>query len=613
MFHRCAVTVLLVWLLAQPSANAADLWVDVNNPECPGDGSSESPFCRIQDAIDIASNGDTILIRPGTYEGSLSVLEKSLSMRAAEGVAEAVITGGFPALTASGSRDLRFTGLTFRSSGGPNSGIMEIRDSTVSLEDCCVTDGISFGGGGGGGINATRSTLHLVDCRFERNRAAYTHWGGAIALTYGAITATRCAFRSNTVGGQRSFFGYGGAISAFNSNDCRLEECTFEENSSAGFGGAVFFFRSDATITNCTFLRNEAWSGYQISQSAEGGGVCCSESDVRIYRSFFCGNTVRQGSGGAAFGGGVHGATLLESSVICHNSVETDPLFDLRGSALGGGASAVTLVANSHLASNETYSSNGGAGGGVSNSSAVACTIVANVARGSAGLGGGSWASSVQSTILWNNEPDQYSDAEICYSNVMGGAPGVGNIDADPLFLGLDDYRLSCKSPCVDAGQVDAPLTLPLLDASGLNYRVIGPRIDMGAYEVGLQWSSRLQHKGGRTRLAFEAGSPVWDPKTLATVFISLQEAPVGGGLELPDGTGRRLGLAPDIAFRLWLTLPQKHRTTSLRGCEGAITQSFGLPPGLPSGLRLFDGGIARDETTGDFISVSNVGSVLFD
>jgi hypothetical protein len=42
----------------------------------------------------------------------------------------------------------------------------------------------------------------------------------------------------------------------------------------------------------------------------------------------------------------------------------------------------------------------------------------------------------------------------ISYCDVQGGWEGVGNIDADPLFVDPDngDYRLSPGSPCIDAG-----------------------------------------------------------------------------------------------------------------------------------------------------------------
>jgi len=46
------------------------------------------------------------------------------------------------------------------------------------------------------------------------------------------------------------------------------------------------------------------------------------------------------------------------------------------------------------------------------------------------------------------------------YSDVQGGWPGTGNIDADPVFVGPynEDFHLRWRSPCIDAGDPASPL-----------------------------------------------------------------------------------------------------------------------------------------------------------
>ncbi|MEP0845626.1 MAG: hypothetical protein HRF50_02270 [Phycisphaerae bacterium] len=89
------------------------------------------------------------------------------------------------------------------------------------------------------------------------------------------------------------------------------------------------------------------------------------------------------------------------------------------------------------------------------------------------------------------------------YSNIQGGWPGEGNIDADAQFVDPDgaddipeneddDYRLLPASPCIDAGDVDAPAGA--FDVNGAPRVVDHPghfnaggwpaAIDMGAYET---------------------------------------------------------------------------------------------------------------------------------
>lgn len=102
------------------------------------------------------------------------------------------------------------------------------------------------------------------------------------------------------------------------------------------------------------------------------------------------------------------------------------------------------------------------------------------------------------SVWLWNNDT---STANIYYSDVNAGWPGTGNINADPLFMGTDDFRLQANSPCIDAGSNNlVPADITDIDDDGntaepIPFDIAGhPRIadgngdgvavvDMGAYE----------------------------------------------------------------------------------------------------------------------------------
>jgi len=60
---------------------------------------------------------------------------------------------------------------------------------------------------------------------------------------------------------------------------------------------------------------------------------------------------------------------------------------------------------------------------------------------------------------------------------------GEGCIDADPLFVGVDDLRLSPDSPCIDAGDNTA-LPSDITTALDGNPRFINGKVDMGAFEA---------------------------------------------------------------------------------------------------------------------------------
>ena len=120
----------------------------------------------------------------------------------------------------------------------------------------------------------------------------------------------------------------------------------------------------------------------------------------------------------------------------------------------------------------------------------------------------------VTSTILWGNtatsgdqvylEPETNSGVSISYSNIKGGWPGTGNIDADPLFVDEGyyydggtpddptddvwiggDLRLQSPSLCINTGDPGYVPTVGETDLDGHARELCG-RVDMGTYESGI-------------------------------------------------------------------------------------------------------------------------------
>jgi nitrous oxidase accessory protein NosD len=135
-----STTLTALTLAAAFTVQAADLHV-------PAD------YATIQEAVDAASNGDTIHIAPGVYAGQTTITEKKLSLigqpgailRAVPGMAR--IWGSDPWVSVLGIRhysDVDIRGLTFEGerlavSGGDNfSGVLYF-DSAGSVEECRFT------------------------------------------------------------------------------------------------------------------------------------------------------------------------------------------------------------------------------------------------------------------------------------------------------------------------------------------------------------------------------------------------------------------------------------------------------------------------------------------
>ena len=129
------------------------------------------------------------------------------------------------------------------------------------------------------------------------------------------------------------------------------------------------------------------------------------------------------------------------------------------------------------------------------------CVLSANTATvdGGAMYNDGSYPVVVNS-ILWDNVPNEMTNVSsvptVNYSDVEGGFVGVGNVNADPLFVDPQTgyFSIGAGSPCIDAGDNRAAAGWNPLDYGG-NPRFyddpatvdkgVGPApiIDIGLYE----------------------------------------------------------------------------------------------------------------------------------
>ncbi|MHC4911609.1 MAG: S8 family serine peptidase, partial [Planctomycetota bacterium] len=272
-----------------------------------------------------------------------------------------------------------------------------------------------------------------------------------------------------------------------------------------GIGGAISCEGSGPTITNCIIIENSAgW---------DGGGINNINSSPTITNCTFTGNAAVGNDGGAI-------NNEVSSPTITNCTFTGNSAYDW-GGAIRNIVDSYPTITNCSFAGNS--SDDGGAmfyyDG--SNPTIIHCTFVGNSARNGNALACDSWVirNNIQVTNcifsdggseIHNNDN---SAITIGYSNIEGGWPGEGNIDADPCFvrpgywadandtdtlLGPGhpnavwingDYHLLRTSPCVDAGK-DAgvytdiegnirPFDFPRVDNNGDL-----PDFDMGAYEL---------------------------------------------------------------------------------------------------------------------------------
>ncbi len=245
----------------------------------------------------------------------------------------------------------------------------------------------------------------------------------------------------------------GGGIRCLSSSPT-IRNSIIKENHADGNGGGMYIYRSDPTIIDCEFRRNNA-SDY-LPPMWTGGAMYNYESSPRVVRCRFTGN-LANGCGG-----------MLNSSYS--SPTVANCVFSRNRSSQGCGGmlnylSSHVMVINCVFSENE-----GGQVGGMYNSESS--PVITNC-------------------IFWGNLPSEIKNyygsyPVVTYSNVRDGYAGEGNTDTDPLFRDppVDDYHLmavacgdSTDSPCIDTGHPDSLDTV--LDCEhGLGT----VRCDMGAY-----------------------------------------------------------------------------------------------------------------------------------
>jgi hypothetical protein len=213
-------------------------------------------------------------------------------------------------------------------------------------------------------------------------------------------------------------------------------------------GGGMFIISGSPSLSNLSFSNNTA--------SYNGGGLINVQGSPVLNLVAFSGNTVGYAGGGM---------DNSQGSPVLNNVTFTGNTATHYGGGMENSTSSPTL-------NNVTFSGNTapqGSGMYNINSSSVV----------------------VRNSILWGNTPDQIfndltSSATVSFSDVQGGYPGTGNLNADPRIGPLETYGgatpvlpLLPGSAAIDAGE-DATCTPG--DQRGVS-RPQGTHCDIGAFE----------------------------------------------------------------------------------------------------------------------------------
>ena len=333
-----------------------------------------------------------------------------------------------------------------------------------------------------------------------------------------------------------------------------VEDTVLVTNGIYARGGCVVYGANRVAITNPMTVRSVNGPKETIiqGQGPMGGTTvrCVYVSDGATLVGFTLTNGFTQTDGG---GGGIYcdfQAGIVSNCILTGNSAGN-----------GGGACNGTLF-NCTLTGNSAELD----GGGTYNSRLYNCTLIGNSAQV---MGGGSYGSTLYNCIVYYNNASDKSDydnsstLDYCCTLPMPTS-GAGNITNEPSFANrlAGDYHLAANSPCIDAGTNQAWM-VGATDLDG-RPRIIGERVDMGAYErahslIPADWLTRYG-------LALDGSSDFqdndadgmknwqeWRCNTDPTNEISFLGLTQPFTTSVPEGTGLvvRWRSAADVQYRL--------------------------------------------------------------
>jgi predicted outer membrane repeat protein len=259
-----------------------------------------------------------------------------------------------------------------------------------------------------------------------------------------------------------------------------ISHCIVRDNW-AGDAGGMFYQSAHVRMWKCKFEHNYA--------SNRGGALRAQAAYMRCDMSSFLSNTSVNGGGAVVIAGNPDPSSVFVNCLFAKNE------------SLAGGGGAVFMGSGQYTSGSGMW---------------INCTFAENT---SSGTGSAIYAGPtatipaiaiVRNCVAWNNTPAASPLAnayEVSYSDVEGGWPGTGNVNADPYLTA--DYTLSAGSPAIDSGSNALMLLDALdLDADGVTAEPVpfdlagharqiddpstpdtgagvAPIVDMGAFEHG--------------------------------------------------------------------------------------------------------------------------------
>jgi len=395
-------------------------------------------FLTIQDAINVAANGDTVVVADGTYTGlgnkNLDFLGKAITVRSANGPQKTIIDcqydgAGFAFERGEGPESI-VDGFTITHANGEDIyyyGAITCYAGFPTITNCIITNNA------GSGIYQEsfwwgpylEGNLRITNCTITNNKECGIVYGGNIAID-------NCTIKHNT---SSDWWYSSGGISIGPFDECygpiTISNSLISENFSTYSCGGIFAC-GNAKVINCIISGNRTLGG---SMEA-AGGIACAYANASILNCVITGNVSSRYAGGISC---YSGSTEIKNCVIRDNEA-----------AIKG--SQIYVPGNTQL-------------------EVDFCNVSSEP---NAAVVSGSYA-----TLIWGEDN---IDTDPTFSHPGHWDPNGTPTNPNDDFWVAGDYHLSWLSPCFNAGDPNRDYT-GQTDMDGAP-RVRYGRPDLGVYEV---------------------------------------------------------------------------------------------------------------------------------
>jgi len=329
--------------------------------------SLQVPGCvpTIQDAIDLAEDGDEIVLQPGSYSEHIDFMGKDVTIRSIDPGDIGVVQSTRLVPVFRGQPDGVVPPLvTFASGEGPMAGLLGvtldnyydvrvggnifISGASPTIDRCIIQGGNADTLGGG--VFIENGAPAFEACGFYGNTCELG--GGAVYIGPGSdVSIDECEFFENW-----THLGSGGVIYIAPDADATIQFSDFGLTFAPDLGGCIFIdSRGDVQIANCGFLGK--------SSATYGGAIFSMDSAPDIRDSDFYGNEAVEGGAIFAYDGSptITGC-YFDDNFASLNDRTVDE--DLRGIGADGGGGAYAQNLGQAAVSDCTFANNEASEGG---------------------------------------------------------------------------------------------------------------------------------------------------------------------------------------------------------------------------------------------------------